>query len=212
MTLQDKINLVDRAIKNSEYLNLSDKIYNIDGLTSPRSQTFLNLLTIESKILEIGSFCGASTVAMAKNAKHITTIDNWQDVEVISVDKKYINSINNPKEVFIKNTKRYDNIVSIDGDIFSEVIFTKLITKKFDIIFYDGPHEIIDIYKFFMLYEDLFEEIILVIDDYNFDSVKEGIELGLSSISNQPIKQWLIETEGESKETFWNGLAIFIFE
>jgi len=211
MTLQSKINLVNRAIKNSEYSILDSSIYEIDGLTSPRSQNFLNLISLDQNVLEIGSFCGASTVAIANTAKNVVTVDNWEDKEVISIDKKFINIINNPKEVFKHNTIGYDNINSISGDIYSEAVFKQLISNSFDIIFYDGPHELEDIYTFFMLYETLLVDTILIVDDYNFDTVKEGINIGLDSIKIKP--KWLeyIVTDGESKDTFWNGLEIIIF-
>lgn len=209
-------NIKDTIIALNIETNLSDRIYNLPGLTSPRSQTFLNRIAKDKNVLEIGSFCGASTVAMAESAKKVSTFDNWQNQETVAVLEKYQNIIINPKEEFLKNTKDYSNIDLYSYDIFKPDGFRKIYKlfeeDPFEVIFYDASHTQQDVITFLMLYQDIFKNCILVIDDYNFPEVQQAITFCTLENPNPPIKEFLIRTTGESKETFWNGIAIQIFK
>jgi precorrin-6B methylase 2 len=207
MTLQDKI---EHALNTSA--TLPQSVYDTQGLTSPKSQGFLNLISKDMKVLEIGTFCGGSTVAIAESARSVVTVDNWEQIEVLSVDKTLRNYVSNPRKEFLKNTKNYNNISLIDGDVFSIEVFKALQIQEFDVIFYDGSHSTEDIFKFMLLYECMLQNTILIIDDYNFESVKTGIEIGLQNLKLKVKNKWLIDTGKESKDDFWNGISIFIFE
>ncbi len=220
MNLRNTRNIV--RIKNtlsaleSKELTLPNEIYNLPGLTSPRSQTFLNKISQDKNVLEIGSFCGASTIAMASSAKHVSTFDNWENQETVAVLEKYENIIIDPKLEFYKNTKAYDNIDMYPFDIFKKEGYSRILElhKKnpFEVIFYDGSHKQEDVTKFLMLYEELFQDCILVLDDYNFPEVQQALTFCTKEYEVQPIKEFLIRTAGESKDHFWNGIAVQIFE
>jgi len=214
MNLSNLINNLQNALNNN--IVLDSKIYDIYGLTSPTSQNFLNVISKDMNVLEIGSFCGASTIPIALSAKKVYTVDNWQNIEINPVNDIFQKNIINPKKTFFENTKKYDNIVSLDGDIFSKTIFKQISNintiNNIDVIFYDGSHTMYDIITFIKLYEFLLENCILIIDDYNFLSVKDGIKIGLNNIKKTPIKTHIIETKKESKKTFWNGVGIYVFK
>jgi predicted O-methyltransferase YrrM len=213
--LNDLIKYVELATVVTDF-NLPDMVYNMHGLTSPTSQTFLNQLCdgYPKNVLELGCYCGASSVAMSYGNKiNLTVVDNWSEIE----DKPADDSINfkhieNPRDEFLKNTALF-NIDIIEDDIFDVETNMQLINRDFDIIFYDGPHNIEMILGFMLLYSPLFKnETVLVIDDYNFPSVQMGVEMAFDEIGHDIIKyKKEILTDGESKETFWNGLGIFIF-
>jgi len=206
------INLQDRvqnALNNK--IELRQWVYDIHGLTSPKTQNFLNVLCSDMNVLEIGTFCGACTIPIALSASTITTIDSWEEQEVVSIEKKYQKYINKPKKVFLDNISGLDNITQIDGNIFSKGIFEKLYGCKFDIIFYDGSHQLNDIVTFIVMYESLFKDSVLVFDDYNFETVDVGIEFGLENIKLKYKEKIDMKTKGESKNDYWNGLCVIIF-
>ncbi len=220
MNLRNTRNIV--RIKNtisaleSKELTLPNKIYNIPGLTSPRSQTFLNKISKDKNVLEIGSFCGASTVAMATCATRVSTFDNWENQETVAVLEKYENIIIDPKAEFYKNTKEYSNIDMYSVDVFKKEGYSRIMElhkkKPFEVIFYDASHNQEDVTKFLMLYEELFQDCILVLDDYNFPEVQQALTLCTQNYQVPPLKEFLIRTAGESKDHFWNGIAVQIFE
>lgn len=121
-------------------------ILEIPSLTSETSQSFLNTICSNGKynVLEIGAYCGASSMAMLyNNIINLTVIDLWNTHEV-KPNNSMIESIDiiDPKKEFLKNTKDY-NISILDGDAFGIEIFKELEKReKYDIIFYDGPHDI----------------------------------------------------------------------
>lgn len=195
---------------------LSQEIYNLPGLTSPRTQTFLNKISKDKNVLEIGTFCGACTIAIASSAKSVVTVDNWENQETVAVLEDYQHHIIDPKAEFFANIKGYNNIEMISGDIISVDVMRELIArnkeKHFDVIFYDASHDLVDMMKFLLLYQDFFRDCILVIDDYNFSDVKSAITYGTENYNIKPVKEYLIPTNGESKDHFWNGIAVQIFE
>ena len=115
------------------------KIYNpskfsIEEMASnPISLSFLNFITnmIKPKyILEIGSFIGLSTMELSKNIK--------KNGKVISIEKfeKFYN-------IATKNFKKNmlnKKIKIILGDA-NEVLSSKIIKQKFDLVFIDGNKE-----------------------------------------------------------------------
>jgi len=194
---------------------LPNTIYQIEGLTSFKTQNILAELARNKNVLEIGSLYGATTLALAYYAKEITTVDNWSDTEILPIKnniKIKKNVINKTYDIFKNNTKSVDNINLIIGNIFSKTVWSKLRLRKFELIFYDGPHAVKDIIQFINLYAFLFKkDTILIFDDYNFDTVQEGLKYGFESINIEIDKTIKIETEGESKDEIWNGIAIFQF-
>jgi len=194
---------------------LPNNIYRIEGLTSFKTQNILAELARNKDVLEIGSLYGATTLALSYYAKEVTTIDNWSDIEILPIKnnikiKKTV--INKTYDIFKNNIKSIDNIKLIVGDIFSKKIWSKLRLRKFELIFYDGPHNVKDIIQFINLYSFLFKkDTILIFDDYNFDAVQKGIKYGFETINIEIEKSIKIETEGESKYEIWNGIAVFQF-
>ena len=115
------------------------KIYNpskfsIEEMASnPISLSFLNFITnmIKPKyILEIGSFIGLSTMELSKNIK--------KNGKVISIEKfeKFYNIAKKNFKINRLNKK----IKIILGDA-NEVLSSKIIKQKFDLVFIDGNKE-----------------------------------------------------------------------
>lgn len=203
---------IDNIINNMK-LTLPEIIYNIPGLTSKFNQTLLNIICQDKEVLEIGTLYGASTFAIGyNNNSNILTVDTWEGCETVPINNDLkINSLLQPKEFFINNLKDFNNINYINGNIFSKEVYNKLITKDFDIIYYDGPHEIQEIVTFIGLYNPLFSNCILIFDDYNFESVQHGIEIGLKEFNIHYKFKKEIVTAGESRDNIWNGMCFLIF-
>jgi hypothetical protein len=212
MNLSEQINTIETLLSKNDF-HLPEKIYNIYGLTSKTSQTFLNNICSNKNVLEIGTFYGASTFAMAyNNNSTVLTVDNWEGTETIPVNSVFKKKmIFSAKDHFLEMKKNFSNIEYIEGDIFHQTTYQQLITKKFDIIYYDGPHDVESIIKFIMLYQPLFKECIVIFDDYNFESVKIGIDLSMNELKMDYKYKKEIITQGESKDTFWNGIGLFVF-
>lgn len=211
MNLSEQISLIEEALLKNEY-NLPKEILDIYGLTSPRTQAFMNLIAKNNTVLEVGAFCGATTFAMAfDNNSRILTIDNWCGGDSIPVNGDFHNEGINPKEYFLSKIGEYKNVDYIEGDIFSREVYNEIISKKFDIIYYDASHELNDIICFMMLYYPMFKDSIIIFDDWNFESVRVGVNEALSELGLVYKYKKEILTNGESKETFWNGLSVFIF-
>lgn len=190
-------------------------INELHGLTSPKSQAFLNTICSGEKlrVLEIGAYCGASSVAMLHNNDiELTVVDIWNEIETQPQNTNIdLGQVKNPKKEFLKNTKKY-KVDIIEGDAFSMEVFTELEKReKFDIIFYDGPHDVESIIKFFLIYLNFAHKgTTIIVDDYNFHDVQYGIEGAKKHIGIDFNFEKRILTGGESKLTIWNGLYICI--
>src|SRR5690606_2342502 len=49
--------------------------YDVEGWLQPSEGTVLAELATEKDVLEIGSYCGRSTICMARTASHVTAVD-----------------------------------------------------------------------------------------------------------------------------------------
>lgn len=98
-----------------------------------------------NRILELGTFCGKSTVvlaqAMAERSGIVITIDRFPTNQPYKTDSQSL-VVPNPKEEFTKNLNRYGlagNVVSIQGEI--PAIVSKM-TGEFGLIYVDADHNI----------------------------------------------------------------------
>lgn len=108
---------------------------NIDGWMADEELTFLHEVAENmDSIVELGSYRGKSTVALASNCKGtVTAIDHWKDCYELDSDKE------NWKEIFENfkhNIKKYKNINVIKKDT---VKASKLV-KETDMVFIDADH------------------------------------------------------------------------
>jgi len=185
--------------------------YNLCGLTSPKSQYFLHEVSKGKNVLEIGYFKGASTIPIALSAKSVTAIDSLiftETIPVLDID------IGDTTQTLENNLKKYKitNTKIINADIFSPEVYGALRSQKFDVIFYDASHEVEDIFKFLVLYEKILNNAILILDDYNFESVQTAIDYFINTLNKKIVYKKEIFTESESKNDYWNGLGVFILK
>lgn len=129
-----------------------DAIRSIDSLTNPQECLALyrlcSLLPEGSKILEIGSFNGASAVAMgyAIQGKNISIycIDPWANYlkqeDLVLLERSRIADDNKIINSFMRNTSFLGNQIKMMRGLSSD--FASMVAgQNFDLIFIDGAHD-----------------------------------------------------------------------
>ena len=154
---------------------LPDPIMNIRGLSGRKYRRFINRLvheTPDAAYLEIGSWSGSTACsAMAGNNVRVVCIDNWQ--------------FDGPKAEFEKNVA---SIVSTQTDFrFIESDFRSVdyraLGASLNIYLFDGPHEYQDHYDGIVIAQPALTEVhILVVDDWNWPSVRRGTQDAITAL------------------------------
>ena len=177
---------------------IPDWIKFMSGMSGKKYRYFINnliSLIADPRYLEIGCWAGSTACsALYGNEVKALCIDNWSEF----ADPKTINpslNVKNPKKEFEINTKK---VISEKIDFkFIESDFRKINYNevgKFNIYFFDGPHEIKDHYDGVAIVQPSLDDIfILIIDDWNLEEVRKGTfnafgDLGISVISKIDIK------------------------
>jgi predicted O-methyltransferase YrrM len=125
-------------------------------------------------ILELGSYTGMSLIQLVKLIPNSygTGIDMWSNYN----ENSLLNVIDNynVKQSFYKNIKNaglQDKIHGIQIDTTSALIQFIKDNKKFDFIYVDGSHLLLDCYSDLILSWEILENGgILAIDDYTYNS------------------------------------------
>ena len=153
--------------------HLPDEVYEIEGMSGRATRNLLDSLvgSIEpSRYLEIGSWKGSTVIsALFGNACEALCIDNWSQ-------------FGGPKHEFLKNIHnfRMKNRVKLIDEDFRSVDYCSI--GKFDVFFYDGPHEEIDHYDGILIPQPaLKQEYFLLVDDWNWAEVRRGTFHALSA-------------------------------
>ncbi len=196
---------------NNYESKITTELINMYGMTGKKTRHFYNNLLnfVDARYLEIGVWKGSSVCsAMYKNKASITCIDNWSEFE-------------NPRNEFYNNINNFkgENIVSIFEEDCFNIDISKL--SKFNIYMYDGAHTYDAHYKaltyFYNCLDDLF---ILIIDDWNWDIVRNGTidaikNLNLNIIYEEEIRLTYDNSHTNieiAKETWWNGIYIALLQ
>ena len=111
----------------------------------------------------------------------------------------------------IQTCTTYHNIHFIKGDAFKKDI--KLNDdNKINLYFYDGPHEEIDHYNAIIHFNHMFSDLfILVVDDWNFHSVRKGTERAFQQLNYNIIyKQVLPARYNGDTMQWWNGFFVAV--
>lgn len=153
---------------------LPTHILKMPGYSGMRYRIFINNLLSyikEPRYLEIGSWSGSTAcAALWGNSIKSLCIDNWSQ-------------FNGPKDTFLSNIeacKGGNDFAHIEAD-FRKVDYNNIGT--FNVILYDGPHEEIDqLDGIVMPQKALTDSYILVVDDYNWPSVRNGTFRALNQL------------------------------
>jgi Methyltransferase domain len=160
---------------------LPPAIFDIDGMSGRRYRSLINdaMATLpDARYLEIGSWAGSTACsAMYGNPLTITCIDNWSE-------------FGGPKQQFLDNVAmaRSDaaNFTLIESD-FRQIDYRQI--GRFNTFLFDGPHSERDHYDGITLVQPALDDVfILIVDDWNWPSVRFGTLRGLA---DQKIDQLL---------------------
>lgn len=172
-----------KAIKNAfskaleEQTKLPDWILNLHGMSGKRYRIFINNLISEisdARYLEIGSWTGSTACsALYGNKVYALCIDNWSQFG--NVNSQFKSNIGNTLK------KEDQNTLDLQEKDFREVDYTKI--GKFNVYFFDGPHEIEDQYdglKYALPALD--DTFIFIVDDWNDPRPREGTEKAIGDL------------------------------
>jgi hypothetical protein len=166
---------------------LSNHIMNLQGMSGRKYRRFINRLvnaTPDAAYLEIGSWTGSTAcAAMAGNSVRVICIDNWSQFD-------------GPKAEFEKNVA---SVVSNQTDFrfiesdFRSVDYCDLGT--FNIYLFDGPHEYQDQYDGVVIAQPALAEVyVLIVDDWNWPSVRRGTQDALKALGTEVLYSIEIRT------------------
>ena len=163
------------------------------------------------KILEIGTFAGTSAIKLVeliKNAE-ITVIDIWEDYNEVggvlgTVDKIQENHI---EQIFYNNIEKsgLKHLFTIKkGNSFNVLLDLNKSDSKFDVIYVDGSHTLLDSYTDILLSFELLEKGgVLIIDDVPFNK---------GDILNSPLEgvKYFVEKYWKNIKILKNGYRLFL--
>lgn len=203
------INHVEDSIKRAEigYSKLTQKILDLDGMSSDRVRHLLNNLC-EMKgasYLEIGVWKGSTFVSsLYKNAL----------IQAISIDN--FSEFGGPKKDFFINCSRYlknQKFHFYDIDCFM-VNLEKTFSHPINVYFYDGNHSVESHEQSLTYFEKIFDEsFILIIDDWNSPSVQLGTTKGLKTLNYTLEYEISLPSKfNGDKELWWNGIYIAVLQ
>lgn len=197
---------------NQKQSKLDHNVLSLYGMCGDKNRhLFNNLCNFEGcEYIEIGSLAGASLCsALYHNDISATAIDNWSQ-------------FGGPKDQFQKNVAQYKGISDltvIEQDCF-EVDISKLPTCN--VFYYDGEHSKQNQYRGIEYYQSLFDDYtILIVDDWNWQQVREGSKEAIAKLGLKPIyeKEIILPQEDvddmprhKGAKTWWNGIYVAILE
>lgn len=163
------------------------------------------------KILEIGTFAGTSAIKLVeliKNAE-ITVVDIWENYNEVggvsgTVDKIKENDI---EQIFFKNIEisGLKHLFTVKkGNSFDVLLDLNKNNEKFDVIYVDGSHTLLDSYTDILLSFGLLEKGgVMMIDDVPFNK---------GDILNSPLEgvKYFVKKYGKRIRILKNGYRLFI--
>ena len=162
------VSLIKDSLDN-QTSKLPNWILEMDGMSGVKYRHFINNLinSLEDpRYLEIGCWKGSTLCsAIFGNKVKSYCIDNWSQFD-------------GPKDIFYKNIQKCTDECADIKIIFKEADFRKINyteIEKYNIYFFDGPHEEQDQYDALMFVQPaLDDEFIFICDDWNWEKVKNG--------------------------------------
>lgn len=203
---------IEKSIENAlaGKSNLTQDILNVRGFSTPTIRhLFNNLCDIDGTYLEVGLFCGASFCSSFNpNCTSIGVEDHSQDFsagfELVKQElKENVDRFSErAKEVYV----HYVDCFSMD----------KSVLPKIDIYSFDGFHSEETQAKALPYFLDnMADRFIWIVDDYNWDYVASGTNIGLQSLSDkiEVEKAWVLRGYHLNNDPIWhNGIVIYLIK
>jgi hypothetical protein len=184
----------------------------VTGQTTGKVQTLLSILAAHlpsnEAYLEVGIFQGATLIG--------ALLDNLR-VKAYACDK-FIGgagaSGDDCRRIFKENVARFENrlpkFTLYDADCFELAQREKPFDLPIGVYFYDGFHSTESTQRGLVEFKRFFaKEVIIVIDDWNWECVRTGGLAGIHELKPRAISDHSIRTEKVNSTLFFNGLGLF---
>jgi hypothetical protein len=180
---------------------LTEEVLNIEGMSDARMRHLLN--NIGSRVrnyVEIGCYHGSTLIAAAHGNPRLYAVG----IDNFSEDFPEWNTRGGPREQIGDNLRKYAphaRLVEADFRAVSADEFPPI-----DCFFYDGSHDPQSQFDAIIQFSPRFaDECLLLVDDWNFDSVKEGALAGLHDLR----ADWRVVCTAALCDT-WNNVGVFV--
>jgi hypothetical protein len=199
-----KIEQIKLAIENSykEESKITEECFTIGGYTTPKVRHLMNNLgAISNQYLEVGTHRGSLFIAAGYENPNLTliAIDNFSELaEDGTVENEFLDNCNK----FIKNwTLIEDDCFKVKHDMFP---------NKIDLYLFDGNHAY-ESHKLSITYFEpiLANEFILVVDDANWEQVKDGTTDGINACKFEILFEQHL---GAENNDYHNGIYVALIK
>jgi len=196
---------------------LPEEVVAIKGLTSLKVKNFINSICNRhnTKYMELGVFQGAILcAAVSGNASTAIGIDHWEEWGITPTNIAEHSFPEDPKEICERNIDTAgatERVTLIKADMFA--VDANDLPHKVNTLFYDGSHAEDSHHMVLKAFKPALEhEFIYIVDDWNWDQVRDGTQKGIEDHGFEILHKREIFTKGEDPNDFWNGLGIFVLK
>ena len=225
--IDECINNISRAFYLTEQRRskLVQKPMAVVGFSGMQNRHFLNNLLDyhqELNYLEIGAYRGATFIAAMYNNQNVRgiAVDSFDDRFSFGQDTEelYASLLSNTTNI-LTNNEHYEIWRKDFYDIKPEDL------PKIDVYMFDGEHDMQSQFDAFNhIHESLADLCVVVIDDYNFQSVQEGTAKAIAAMPDQIPFNLFYHREIKTTEDgthvpiekgalgYWNGMYVAILE
>jgi len=165
----------------------------------------------KKKILEIGTFVGTSAIKLVELIKNseITVVDIWENYTEVGGVEGTVEKIqeNNIEQIFYKNIEKsgLKHLFTIKkGNSFDILLGLNKNNQKFDVIYVDGSHTLLDSYTDILLSFQLLEKGgVMIIDDVPFNK---------GDILNSPLEgvKYFADKHEKEIKILYSGYRLFL--
>jgi hypothetical protein len=208
ITPQQIQHCIDKAIKRES--KLDEEALMIPSMTSLNIRHFLNNIgSYCENFLEIGSFVGGtfcSTLYENGNIKIAYSIDNFSEFDL---DGKTEGQLKLNIQYY-----QHDNTLAVfqNADCFEA---ESLPNNFFDLYIYDGNHSEESQKKAVTHFKNnMKDEFILIVDDWQFDGVEKGTRDGIKEANLSIVYESIhLTPQGQEHNEFWhNGIGVLLLK
>lgn len=181
-------------------------VLNIDGYSSAKVREVLNKavadIGVPARILEVGSYRGSTAAALC----------HGNDVECIHMVDNH-SEFGDTRDAIASIVERFNLPATIhDFDYFAPIPPDTFGGTKFNVYFYDGPHdEHLHAKELAIAWPHLADSFLYIVDDYAWDGVRRGCESGIAAQGKRlrmPFRYIYPSTIINDAGGYWNGLLI----
>jgi len=129
----------DQALRHKWDVTWKDIPHGVEGWLLEEEGRELARLAEGKNVLEIGSYCGLSTIWMARKAELVYCVDTFTNTDPTGQTKP-----RDTLDIFKKNLKKYEisNVLYFKGSTTASLPTLKRFGPRFDMVFVDGAHDV----------------------------------------------------------------------